>query len=115
MAWKGKLEQQLVEIKSMLSSVQESKQHPPSSPQASERWEDWLESTKLDDVQGNELIPWFDGTSLVNVEQEVAMHDFYSFLPLATKPTDWPSQDSASAREPGVLKEEMSRANRYEH
>lgn len=110
--WKAKLEQQVVEIRSLLSSMQESKQHPASSPQALEQWEDWLESSKLDDVQGNELIPWFDSSNLVNVEQEVVMHDLYTLMPLPSKAGDCPSQTSASARELERFNKEMIKTNK---
>ncbi|KAL5567431.1 hypothetical protein UlMin_030595 [Ulmus minor] len=112
---KAKLEQQLVEIKTLLSSsTQEVKQHPASSPQPqpSERWEDWLEITKLDDVQGNEFMPWFDGTNLVNAEQEVVMDDICSLFPLQSKPGDSQSWSSACARELEQLKEEMTNKNK---
>ncbi|XP_062083744.1 protein DYAD [Humulus lupulus] len=108
--WKAKLEQQLVEIRSFVSSMQESQQqNPASSPQAHEQWEDWLESTKLDDGQGNELIPWFDSTttSLLNVEQEIVMQDLYSLLPLPSKTGDCLSQGAASSREMEQLKDKM--------
>ncbi|PON35597.1 DYAD protein [Parasponia andersonii] len=109
--WKAKLEQQLVEVRSLLSSMQESQQHHASSPQAPEQWEDWLESTKLDDVQGTELVTWFDSTNLGNVEQEVVMQDLYSLSP-PSKGGDCPAQDAASARELEQLKEEMIKINR---
>ncbi|KAF4349079.1 hypothetical protein G4B88_029048 [Cannabis sativa] len=110
--WKAKLEQQLVEIKNFLSSMQESQlQHPTSSPQAHEQWEDWLESTKLDDGQGSELLPWFDSTttttSLLNLEQDIVMQDLYSFLPIPSKTGDCLSQGAASSREMERLKDKM--------
>lgn len=112
-AWKAELEQQLADIRSLLSSTQESKQHPASSTRVSEGWEDWLESTKLDDVvQGNELLPWFDSTdSLVNVEQEVVMQDPFSSLPLSFQPGVSPSQGSGFARELERINKDMMNSN----
>lgn len=109
--WKAKLEQQMVEIRSSLSSMQESQQHPASSPQAREQWEDWLESGKPDDVQGSELIPWFDSTNLVNVEQDFELQALYS-LPLPPTAGERPSQGAVSGKELEQLKEETINTNK---
>lgn len=110
-AWKAKLEPQLADMRSLLSGMQ----RPASSTRVSEGWEDWLESSKLDDVaEGNELLPWFDSTNegLVNVEQEVGMQDVCSLMPLPFHYGDSPSQGSDFARELEQLGEEMMNANK---
>ncbi|KAI4343519.1 hypothetical protein L6164_010858 [Bauhinia variegata] len=78
--WKTKVEQQLVEITTKLSDLQTSRERSTFSP-PSERGEDWLESTNLDNIQGNDLAPWFASTELLNVEQEVVLQDPNSALP----------------------------------
>lgn len=99
-AWKVQVEQQLVEIKNSLSSIQASKQDTTLSPLASEGWEDWLESSNLDSMQGNELAPFYESADLVNVKQVVAVQNPYS-----TVPTQMVS-DPVCAREE-LFKEEM--------
>ena len=44
-------------------------------------------------------MPWFDGTNLVNLEQEVVIDDICSCFPLQSKPDDSQSWSSACARE----------------
>lgn len=78
--WKSKIEQQLGEITSKLSDLQASKEQTTFNP-PSERWQDWLESTNLDNIQGDELVPWFGSTDLLNVQQEVVFQDPNSVLP----------------------------------
>ena len=77
--WKTKVEQQLGEIKNKLSDLQSSKAHTTLGP--SERWEDWLDSTNLGIIRGDELAPWFGSTEVLNVEQEVIHQDLNSSLP----------------------------------
>ncbi|XP_028766123.1 protein DYAD-like [Neltuma alba] len=78
--WKGKVEQQLVEITNKLSDLKASREGTTNPPL--ERWEDWLESTNLENIQGDdELIPWFGSTELINLEQGVALQDPNSALP----------------------------------
>ncbi|KAI4336509.1 hypothetical protein L6164_015030 [Bauhinia variegata] len=78
--WKTKVEQQLLDITNKLSNLQTSRERSTLSP-PSERWEDWLESTNLDNIQGNDLAPWFGSTELLNVEQDVVLQDPNSALP----------------------------------
>ncbi|KAF7834089.1 protein DYAD [Senna tora] len=79
--WKSKMEQQLVEITNKLNELQASREHLTFNPPP-ERWEDWLESSNLDNIQGDELVaPWFGSTQLLNVQQEVALQDPNSVLP----------------------------------
>ncbi|KAG5041355.1 hypothetical protein JHK82_013463 [Glycine max] len=78
--WKTKVEQQLMEITNKLSDVRKLREdttlsYPPVS------WEDWLESTNIDNIQGKELAPWFGNPELLNVPQEVVLQDLNSSLP----------------------------------
>jgi len=77
---KTKVEQQLMEITNKLSDVRKLREdttlsYPPVS------WEDWLESTNIDNIQGKELAPWFGNPELLNVPQEVVLQDLNSSLP----------------------------------
>ncbi|XP_061369908.1 protein DYAD-like isoform X2 [Gastrolobium bilobum] len=85
--WKTKIEQQLVEITNKLSDLQRSSEHTNFSP-PSVRWEDWLESTNLDNIQGDEFAPWFGNPELLNVPQAVVLQD-----PNSTLPTLPPSEE----------------------
>ncbi|TKY60500.1 DYAD protein [Spatholobus suberectus] len=78
--WKTKVEQQLMDITNKLSDVRTLREHTTSSYPPI-RWEDWLESTNLDNIQGNELAPWFGSPELLNVPQEVVLQDPNSTLP----------------------------------
>lgn len=81
LAWKTKVEQQLVEITNKLNHVRTSTEHVTISP-PSVRWEDWFESNNLDNIQGNELASWFGSPDLLNIPQEVVFQ-----YPNATLPT----------------------------
>lgn len=105
MAWKAKIDQQFVEIKSSLSGTQDSKHYIDPTPQSSELWKDLLESSNLDNVQ-DELIPWFDSTNLINIEQEILVQDPCLMFPFQSKPGDSTSQGSACVREGELLKKE---------
>ncbi|XP_040998926.1 protein DYAD-like [Juglans microcarpa x Juglans regia] len=102
-AWKVQVEQQLVEIKNSLSSIQASKQVTALSLLASERWEDWLESSNLDSIQGNELAPFYESADLVNVKQ---VQNPYSTLPPQMV------SDPICARDLELFKEEMGKTKR---
>ncbi|CAL0325238.1 unnamed protein product [Lupinus luteus] len=79
--WKTKVEQQLVVITNKLSDLQASKEHTTfSSPPV--RWQDWLENSNLDSIQGNELAPCFGNPDLLNVPQEILLQDPYFILPI---------------------------------
>ncbi|CAJ1937675.1 unnamed protein product [Sphenostylis stenocarpa] len=79
--WKTKFEQQLMEIANKLSDVKTLREHSTSNyPPVS--WQDWLESTNLDNIQGNEFSPWFGNPELHNVPQEVVLQDPNSTLPI---------------------------------
>lgn len=79
-SWKSKVEQQLVEITKKLSDQKASREATTNPPL--ERWEDWFESTNLENIQGDvDLLPWFGSTELVNLEQEAAFQDPNSALP----------------------------------
>ncbi|KAM1507967.1 hypothetical protein ACFXTH_017330 [Malus domestica] len=93
MTWKDKVEQQLVEITNVLNNMQGPKQYTVTKTEASEQWEDWLESTNLDCFQGNKLVPWFESNSLVNSEEEVIIQDPCLALRLRSRHGDSSSQD----------------------
>ena len=78
--WKSKFEHQLGEMTNKLSDLQASKERTTFSPPPA-RWEDWLESTNLDNIQGDELGPWFGSAELLNVEQGVVLQNPNSALP----------------------------------
>ncbi|XP_021806120.1 protein DYAD isoform X1 [Prunus avium] len=88
MMWKAKVEQQVAEMTNVMSNMQVPKQYTATNPETSERWEDWLESTNLDNFQGNELVPWFESTNLVNAEEGVIIQDPYLAPPLRSKHGD---------------------------
>ncbi|KAL9381638.1 hypothetical protein Peur_024673 [Populus x canadensis] len=111
MAWKSKIEQQLKEMSNSLSSLQSSKQCNTLSP-VSERWEDWLESTNLDNIQGEDFAPWLENMDLVNVGYNASLKEPYNASQLWLKPCDSPSQEPVCARELELLKEEMAKMKR---
>ncbi|CAK7328563.1 unnamed protein product [Dovyalis caffra] len=108
MTWKSKTEQQLKEISNSLSSMQASKQCTTLSP-VSERWEDWLEGTNLDNLQGEDFAPWLENTDLVNVRQNASLQEPYNANQPWLKPCDRSSQEPVCARELELLKEEMAK------
>ncbi|XP_031281880.1 protein DYAD-like isoform X1 [Pistacia vera] len=111
--WKAKIEQQLMEISNTLISMQALKQcntfSSPDHPDH-EGWEDWLESTNLDDIQ-EDIVPMLGNIDPGNVGQEAALRDNLP-SPSLLKPGDSPSQDSVCARELKLLKEEMAKMKR---
>ncbi|KAJ6296540.1 hypothetical protein OIU78_022289 [Salix suchowensis] len=111
MAWKSKIEQQLKEISNSISSLQSSKQCNTLSP-VSERWEDWLESTNLDNIQGEDFAPWLENTDLVNVGYNASLKEPYNASQPCLKSSDSPSQQPVCARELELLKEEMAKMKR---
>ncbi|XP_021685142.2 protein DYAD [Hevea brasiliensis] len=110
MMWKSKAEQQLMEISNSVSSLQASKQCTTFSP-VSERWEDWLESTNLDNIKGEDFTPWLGSTDLVNVGQDAPLQECSALQPWL-KSCDSPSRDPICARELELLKEEMAKVKR---
>lgn len=78
LSWKSKVEQQLKEITNKLSDMKATKEGTTNLP--SEKWEDWLESTNLDNFQDDELLPWL-GSELINLEQDVAFQNLNAALP----------------------------------
>lgn len=111
-AWKAQVERQLVEIKNSLSSIELLKQDTAFSPPASERWEDWLESGNLDNIQGCELLPFYKSTDPVNVKQAVAVQNPFSALPSQMVPGDSSSEDPVCARDLELLNDEMAKMKR---
>ncbi|KAE9610193.1 hypothetical protein Lalb_Chr07g0183981 [Lupinus albus] len=79
--WKTKVEQQLILITNKLSDLQASKERTTFSSPAV-RWQDWLENSNLDRIQGNEFAPWFGNPELLNVSQEILLQDPYLTLPI---------------------------------
>ncbi|KAJ7001045.1 protein DYAD-like [Populus alba x Populus x berolinensis] len=113
MTWKSKTEQQLKEISNSLSSMQASKQCTALNP-ISERWEDWLESTNLDNIQGEDFAPWLENTDLVNFKQNASPQEQepYNAIQPWLKHSDNPSQEPVCAGELELLKEEMAKMKR---
>jgi hypothetical protein len=113
MTWKSKTEQQLKEISNSLSSMQASKQCTALNP-VSERWEDWLESTNLDNIQGEDFAPWLENTDLVNFKQNASPQEQepYNAIQPWLKHSDNPSQEPVCAGELELLKEEMAKMKR---
>lgn len=112
-AWRAQVEQQLVEIKNSLSSIQASKQPTAFSPPASERWEDWLENSNLYNIQGNELSPFYENIDIVNGKQPVALQNPYSVIPPQMVPGSSSSEEPDCARDLQLYKEEMANMKRY--
>jgi len=79
--WKNKVEHQLMEIANKLSDVRTLREHTTSNyfPVS---WEDWLESTNLDNIQGNEFSQWFGNPELLNVPQEIVLQEPNLTLPI---------------------------------
>lgn len=106
-AWKAKTEQQLTELSNSLS-IMAAKQHKTAlSPPASERWEDWLESTNLDNIQADDIAPWLESADVGNFQRDVLTQNPFPSLP-RSKPIDGPTQNSACARESEIAKEGMA-------
>ncbi|XWS41202.1 hypothetical protein CRYUN_Cryun17cG0060500 [Craigia yunnanensis] len=106
--WKARIEQQMLEISNSLSSLQALKQCTIFSPSASERWEDWLESTNLDNFQGGNLAPWFESPELINFGQDVVQDT--DLAPLASsRPGHSPSRGPICFQELDTLNEEMAK------
>ncbi|KAF8011728.1 hypothetical protein BT93_I0012 [Corymbia citriodora subsp. variegata] len=112
-AWKTKTEQQLTELSNSLS-IMAAKQHKTAlSPPVSERWEDWLESTNLDNIQAEDIAPWLESADVGNFERDVLMQNPFPTLP-RSKPIDGPTQNSMCARELGIAKEEMAMFRKHD-
>ncbi|XP_027922193.1 protein DYAD-like isoform X2 [Vigna unguiculata] len=79
--WKTKVEQQLMEIDNKLSDVRPLRELTTSN-YLPVSWEDWLESTNLDIVHGNEFSPWFGNPELLDVPQEIVLQEPNSTLPI---------------------------------
>ncbi|KAK8710977.1 hypothetical protein V6N13_146284 [Hibiscus sabdariffa] len=108
MTWKARVEQQMLEISDSLSGLQASKQCAIFSPSTSERWEDWLESTNLDNFQGGNLGPWLDNPELINFGQDV-VHDSV-LAPLAwQRPGCSPFEDPIYGQDLDMINEEMDK------
>ncbi|XVF14676.1 hypothetical protein REPUB_Repub09cG0082200 [Reevesia pubescens] len=110
--WKARAEHQLLEISNSLSCLQASKQCTIFSPPASDRWEDWFESTNLDNFQGGNVVPWFDSPELINFGQNGVVQDT-DLAPLAwSRPGHSPSQGPICVQELDMLNEEMAKIKR---
>lgn len=107
--WKSRTEQQLMEISNSVSSMGAPNKCTTFSP-VSERWEDWLESTNLDNIQGD-FAPWLGSTDLVNVGQDAPVQEC-SALQQWLKPSHSPSREPICTRELELLKEEMAKVKR---
>ncbi|XP_022740991.1 protein DYAD-like isoform X2 [Durio zibethinus] len=110
--WKARVEQQLLEISNSLSYLQASKQCTIFSPSASDKWEDWLESTNLNNFQGGNVEPWFESPELINFGQDGIIKDT-DLAPLAwSRPGHSPSQRPICAQELDMLNEEKAKVKR---
>ncbi|MBA0617109.1 hypothetical protein Godav_026583, partial [Gossypium davidsonii] len=108
MTWKTRVEQQMLEISNSLSTLQASKQCTIFSPSASERWEDWLESTNLDNFQGGNLSPWIDNPELINFGQDAVQET--DLAPLAwPRPGHSPFEGPFCAQDLDMINEEMAK------
>ncbi|XP_039005150.1 protein DYAD-like [Hibiscus syriacus] len=108
MTWKARVEQQMLEISDSLSSLQASKQCTIFSPSTSDRWEDWLESTNLDNFQGGNLGPWLDNPELINFGQDVVQDS--DLAPLAwQRPCHNPFENPVCAQDLDMINEEMDK------
>ncbi|GMI67152.1 hypothetical protein like AT5G23610 [Hibiscus trionum] len=108
MTWKARVEQQMLEFSNSLNSLQEPKQCTLFSPATSERWEDWLESTNLDNFQGGNLGPWLDNPELINFGQNVVQD--YELAPLAWQRSGHsPFEDPVCAQNLDMINEEMDK------
>ncbi|XP_022158983.1 protein DYAD-like isoform X2 [Momordica charantia] len=111
MTWKTKVEVQLMEITSSLGCVQPSKQQLASP--ASERWEDWLESTNLVNFQEDELASWFEGNNIFSAQQDVIVQDFYPAPSFELKYGNNLTQNRGGREEKReLLLEELSKSKR---
>lgn len=111
MTWKAKVEQQMLEISNSLSSLQTSNQCTIFSPSASDRWEDWLESTNLDNIQGGNLAPWLESPELINFGHHVVQET--DVAPVAwSRPGSSPFQGPICAQELDIPSEEMAKIKR---
>uniref|UniRef100_A0A2P2KAZ2 PTC1-like winged helix-turn-helix domain-containing protein n=1 Tax=Rhizophora mucronata TaxID=61149 RepID=A0A2P2KAZ2_RHIMU len=108
--WKSKTEKQINEILDSLSNMQSSKQCTNFSP-ASERWEDWLESTNLDNIKGEDFAPWLESTGLANFGHDDSLQVSCSAPQPWLKPCDSLSED-VCIRELQLVKEGMVNMNR---
>ncbi|KAF5745082.1 hypothetical protein HS088_TW07G00663 [Tripterygium wilfordii] len=103
--WKDRIEQQVTDISTTVNSLQASNQHTSVVP-TSEGWEEWLESTNLDNIPGYEFTSWIESTDLINIGSETALQPPCSSTPQTyLKPVDGPSQDFVCI---GVPEEEMA-------
>lgn len=111
--WKAGVEQQLMEISNSLSSLRASKQSSALSPSTSERWEDWLESTNLDNLQGDEFASWLENTGGVEFGQAAPFQNPCLAPAAWAKPVENLSQGLICAQEMDLIKVvDMSKMNR---
>lgn len=100
-----------MEITSSLGCVQPSKQQLASP--ASERWEDWLESTNLVNFQEDELASWFEGNNIFSAQQDVIVQDFYPAPSFELKYGNNLTQNRGGREEKReLLLEELSKSKR---
>ncbi|XVE86395.1 hypothetical protein DITRI_Ditri18aG0031500 [Diplodiscus trichospermus] len=106
--WKDRVDQKMLELSNSVGILQASKQCTIFSPSASERWEDWLESTNLDNLEGGNLVPWSESPEMINFGQDVVQNT--DLGPLAwSRPFHSPSQGPICAQELDMLKEETGK------
>ncbi|GLU12185.1 hypothetical protein SLE2022_288860 [Rubroshorea leprosula] len=109
--WRTGVDRQLIEISNSVSSLQASKQCTTFSPSAPERWEDWLESTNLENFQGDDLAPWLDSTGVVEFGQGNAVQNPCLPPPTWSKPGGSLSQFPISAPEQELINDDVAKMN----
>ncbi|KAF5727630.1 hypothetical protein HS088_TW22G01326 [Tripterygium wilfordii] len=105
--WKDRIGQQVTDISTTVNSLQASNQHTSVVP-TSERWEDWLESTNLDNIPCYEFASWVESTDLINIGSETELQQPCSAPQAGLKPVDGPSQDLVCIGVPKAFKEDMA-------
>ncbi|XP_052727329.1 protein DYAD isoform X3 [Vigna angularis] len=97
--WKTKVEQQPMEIANKLSDVRTLRELTTSN-YLPVSWEDWLESTNLDNIHGNEFSPWFGNPELLDVPQEIVLQEPNSALPIQLQSVEPTNMKSGSLISP---------------
>ncbi|XP_065876783.1 protein AMEIOTIC 1 homolog isoform X2 [Euphorbia lathyris] len=113
--WKSKIEQKLMEISNSSNSAPAPKQCSSTLTPVSERWEDWLASTNLDNIRGEDLAPWIGSTDIVNVGQDALLQECSAPQPWLKPPSESLFQEPNCARDLELLKEEMAQVKRDVH
>lgn len=111
--WKAGTEKQLAEISNVLSSLQASNQCAALSPSTSERWEDWLESTNLDNLQGGDIASWLEVTGGVEFGQAAPFQNPCLAPASWSKPVENLAQALICSQEMDLIKNDIPKTNSY--